>query len=273
MKKTLSDFMCTRCRVKRPVSGKKRCQRCIDQGISYKAAKVADAKVRGLCVKCFKEVGNGRFVCDPCNDRDKHNHKKTYNSRRGERLCVVCGGENNTQNLKCSSCASKINKSRKALADKRIKKGFCSRCFRVPVTCGKAMCPSCLAKKKIRRDNAKERSYADLAVRIKNNKNLNSNICGFIYKVVCETNDKIYIGQSVNFKARKSEHIRNALKCKSYTAFSSALRKHGEDKFKWELIHSCADKNELNYWERYYINKYDSLCGKNGYNILDGVVR
>ena len=272
MKENFSEIRCSRCRVKPPVDGKKRCRGCIDHGISYKAQKCAVARTNGICVKCLKEPVNGAVVCAACNKRSAQNSMKIYDSRKAEGLCVVCGSKNNTKTLKCSSCLTRINQAKRELAAKRIDAGFCSHCFKVPVSGGKLMCPGCRAKRKIIKAARRDRDYSKLATQIKNNKNLNSDIFGVIYKVVCKTNNKIYIGQSVNFKARKNEHIRNALKSRSFTPFSSALRRYGKDKFNWELIHACADKNELNYWERYYINQYDSLCGKNGYNILDGVV-
>ena len=270
--KNSSDIRCSRCKVQRPVDGLRRCQRCIDQGIAYKQQKYKEAKATGACARCFKETANGVAICAACNEANKRNSEKLHNSRKKAGRCVICGGENNTTTLKCSACAKRINQGKKQLTEKRIKEGFCSRCRKVPVTGGRIMCPTCRTKKKIRKAKARQRDYVVLGGTIKKRKTVSSNIYGFIYKVVCEANDKIYIGQSVNFKARKSEHVRNARNAYRDTAFTSALRKHGPDKFNWEIIHACADKDELNYWERHYINQYDSLCGKNGYNILDGVV-
>lgn len=92
-----------------------------------------------------------------------------------------------------------------------------------------------------------------------------------IYLIKNLSNNKVYIGQSIDIKKRIKDHFWKA-RCKkdiSYnSALHSAIRKYGEDNFQCEILEIC-DMNSLDERERYYINKYNSIS-PNGYNILAG---
>ncbi len=100
---------------------------------------------------------------------------------------------------------------------------------------------------------------------------------GFIYKINNTVNDKVYIGQT-----RQSVHRRwilhkvEARGNTSKMAIHYAMRKYGIDKFYIITLHRIITrtyeelKKELDYWEQYYIEKYQSLCNQTGYNITKG---
>lgn len=89
-----------------------------------------------------------------------------------------------------------------------------------------------------------------------------------IYKIVNQINGKMYIGQTTHtLEWRKNRHLR-AFKDGVDTHLYQAMRKHGIDNFKFEVICEVFDKRELNELETYYINKYDTI--KHGYNMVDG---
>lgn len=91
-----------------------------------------------------------------------------------------------------------------------------------------------------------------------------------IYKVTNKINEKIYIGYSKNFSKRKSVHKRNALKSNVGFVFYQAIRKHGWDNFKWEVIYeSWDDKHCLTVMEPHFITEYNSF-GEKGYNMTRG---
>lgn len=101
---------------------------------------------------------------------------------------------------------------------------------------------------------------------------------GWIYKVTCNVNGKVYIGQttrSINY--RWEQHSRNAYKNNNLefkNKFHRAIRKYGISKFKIEEIIKVTAKNELelksalDFLEIYYIEKYNSK--DNGYNSTYG---
>lgn len=94
-------------------------------------------------------------------------------------------------------------------------------------------------------------------------------ICG-IYKIENLINGKIYIGQSVDINYRFKNHKSESFNPKSNayeTAIHRAIRKHGIDKFSFEIIEEC-NQNELKEREIYWIKYYDSY-GK-GYNMTHG---
>jgi group I intron endonuclease len=102
-------------------------------------------------------------------------------------------------------------------------------------------------------------------------------ISGVIYKVTNLINNKVYIGQTINFNKRKSDHLRNSkysnLKCGN-TLFYKAIRKYDKDNFKWEIIWKgffFKKKNQeslLDKREKYFIKKYNShFLNGFGYNM------
>lgn len=93
-------------------------------------------------------------------------------------------------------------------------------------------------------------------------------ICG-VYKIKNKINGKVYIGQSVNINKRWRYHIYTSKnkKGKGYDQYlPRALRKYGEEGFKFEVVKECA-QDELDYWEEYFIDKEDSTDRDKGYNI------
>lgn len=85
---------------------------------------------------------------------------------------------------------------------------------------------------------------------------------GYIYKVECKINGKLYIGQ------HKGEWG-----CDSYfaggVAINSAIKKYGKSNFVRTFVEACDSREELNEKERYYISKMNTQC-PNGYNITGG---
>lgn len=91
-----------------------------------------------------------------------------------------------------------------------------------------------------------------------------------IYKVTNTINNKVYIGQTIYpLHIRKSQHERSYVYGYK-TAFSNAIKKYGKENFKWEVIYETNSIEDLNEKESYYIEYYDSLVTKNGYNLKGG---
>lgn len=92
-------------------------------------------------------------------------------------------------------------------------------------------------------------------------------VYGFIYKITCLTNNKIYIGKTTRtIKERWKQHCYD----KSTDHFHNAIRKYGKENFKIEIICTCCDKFELNNKEIELISNFDCRNIEVGYNILPG---
>jgi len=89
-----------------------------------------------------------------------------------------------------------------------------------------------------------------------------------IYEFVNNINQKVYVGQTVNFKKRIRDHRFNYNKRIKNTLFYNALRKYGWENFSINIIEDCSDEL-LNEKEIYWIEEKKSLY-PNGYNILEG---
>jgi group I intron endonuclease len=84
-----------------------------------------------------------------------------------------------------------------------------------------------------------------------------------IYLLSNDINKKVYVGQTwQSLKKRwlsgykNSQHIGNA------------IDKYGKEHFYYTLLTVCATQEIANYWEDYFIRKYDSI--ENGYNLKGG---
>lgn len=89
-----------------------------------------------------------------------------------------------------------------------------------------------------------------------------------IYIIRNDINDKVYIGQTKgDLGFRLERHIKYAYKGYNFH-ISRAIRKYGEDKFHINLLLDNLTKEEANFYERYYIKKYDSIL--KGYNMTEG---
>jgi hypothetical protein len=81
-----------------------------------------------------------------------------------------------------------------------------------------------------------------------------------IYKITC-AEGKVYIGQSKNLTKRIQQY--KTLNCIGQPKIYKSLMDNGVVKHKFEIIKYC-NKNYLNYYERFYQQKYNSVL--NGYN-------
>lgn len=93
---------------------------------------------------------------------------------------------------------------------------------------------------------------------------------GYIYAYINMFNGKRYIGQTNNIERRKREHFSMAFnekaKCYNYPLYR-AFRKYGYENF----VHVILEETDyLDEREIYYINKYNTISPKNGYNIHAG---
>ena len=91
-----------------------------------------------------------------------------------------------------------------------------------------------------------------------------------IYKITNQTNNKCYIGQSVDVSKRWKDHAKCGLGID--TPVGNKLYKEMQEvgiwNFSWELLEECS-KEDLNEKERFYIDLYKSK--EYGYNTLKGV--
>ena len=95
-----------------------------------------------------------------------------------------------------------------------------------------------------------------------------------VYKFTNMVNGKSYIGQSQDLETRYKTHLRSFNK-KNSTMYDSlfyrAIRKYGIENFKYEILvqSDSFSKQELNFYEIYYIDKFHTH-GELGYNMNKG---
>lgn len=89
-----------------------------------------------------------------------------------------------------------------------------------------------------------------------------------IYKITNTVNNKIYVGQTIRGLKKRIMQYRNNLGGGQH-ALKNAISKYGIDNFLFEEILVCFNKNDLNYFEKYFIDKLSSLY-PHGYNLTTG---
>lgn len=95
---------------------------------------------------------------------------------------------------------------------------------------------------------------------------------GYIYKIVNDINEKVYVGQTATTIVKRWTKHKQCRKCKKYEHihFYRALNKYGVEHFtpieleKVEANSKKELKEKLDYLEKYYIKLYKSF--ENGYN-------
>ena len=96
---------------------------------------------------------------------------------------------------------------------------------------------------------------------------------GIIYKYTNTVNGKCYIGKTTNAIKRKWSHLHDR---RHKSLFHNALDKYGINQFNYEVLIEFISKDKdrldfiLNYFEKYYIKKYESNKIEKGYNLTNG---
>lgn len=97
---------------------------------------------------------------------------------------------------------------------------------------------------------------------------------GCIYCIENKTNNKKYIGKTIYYSRRMTEHKSEAFNSNrlSYNyPIHKAMRKYGIDNFNYLILEDNIDEMEkLDEKEKYYIQKYNTTNKENGYNICEG---
>lgn len=105
-----------------------------------------------------------------------------------------------------------------------------------------------------------------------------SNIKCIIYSITNMTNGKRYIGQTINtfnhrYRERGvgAERVKNTYEKEGGNIhLYNSICKYGVESFSIEILHIGKTKNELNYFEDFYIKYYNTRNPKYGYNIKPG---
>lgn len=97
----------------------------------------------------------------------------------------------------------------------------------------------------------------------------------YIYLITNLINNKIYIGQTNDPALRWSQHKHTARKSKvdetiPQQTITRAIKKYGEDNFKFEVIATCKTQEDCNEVEIEMIQQFGSLDPSVGYNIDPG---
>ena len=96
----------------------------------------------------------------------------------------------------------------------------------------------------------------------------------YIYKITNRTNNKIYIGKTLNVSKRFLTHIRIAnggkTKYKQFSYIHQAIKKYGKENFATETVDQYDSEKEAFIAEIKLIKELNSIDRKVGYNLTNG---
>lgn len=92
---------------------------------------------------------------------------------------------------------------------------------------------------------------------------------GFGYHVINTLNGKLYAGQTCDLEGRWSSHLSDARRGAGFY-LHSAIRKYGENAFRFVVVFEANSQDELNTWEIAEIARLDLTNPAVGYNLTHG---
>src|ERR1700690_4562563 len=96
-------------------------------------------------------------------------------------------------------------------------------------------------------------------------RHLPNKIYCLIYALKNRVNNKIYIGQTWRtLRERMSTGYEKNLH------LQRAMDLYGIDQFYYEILTITNTQEQADYWEIYFIERFDTLNGDNGYNLKEG---
>lgn len=84
----------------------------------------------------------------------------------------------------------------------------------------------------------------------------------YIYLTTNIINNKKYIGQHCG--EINDKYLGSGI------ALQKAIKFYGKENFKKEILKICEKKEDLDYWEKYFIKQYNAYEDKNFYNLTEG---
>lgn len=89
-----------------------------------------------------------------------------------------------------------------------------------------------------------------------------------VYVYTCKDNGKMYVGQTSTTIEERAK--RNGLNYRECSYFWNAICAHGWENFECRILQDGLTQEEANYWEEYYIKKFNTTDRNTGYNLTYG---
>ena len=86
----------------------------------------------------------------------------------------------------------------------------------------------------------------------------------YIYKITNSINGKIYIGQTIKSPEKSKSYYGSGSK------ITGEIYVYGKENFSKEILQECSNKEELDIYEEYWIELFDSTNPNIGYNCRSG---
>ena len=128
--------ICTGCKKKKRVEGKKKCQECLDKDNLKSSSRFREKADRGECYYCQSPAVDGGRMCQHHLDL-----KRSYNKDRRKNGCDKCGRPKEKGCL-CLSCWEKRTAYLKQRNDKVVVQKLCRVCS-APALEGVRLCETC----------------------------------------------------------------------------------------------------------------------------------
>lgn len=118
----ITKGICIQCGNNPAHTSSKCCTFCIKRKTQYVRNLVNKRISSGLCSRCSKNLlYKNTKTCKICSDKKVIYSRKRKDELKKNNLCVQCGKNTVTTKIECDSCSNRINKTKKALRQKKKK--------------------------------------------------------------------------------------------------------------------------------------------------------
>jgi group I intron endonuclease len=87
--------------------------------------------------------------------------------------------------------------------------------------------------------------------------------------MIVNPSNNIYIGQTINYTKRYNSYKNSNTSNKSQGKIYNSIKKYGFDKHNVSILRLCS-REELNFWENFYIKLFDTFKSRDGLNLTSG---
>ena len=94
--------------------------------------------------------------------------------------------------------------------------------------------------------------------------NLDKKKIGYVYITTNLSNNKKYIGQRTYRNPSDGTYLGSGVR------FKYALKKYGRENFSKRILMECDTREELDYFERFFIKEHNAVLSENYYNLSPG---
>lgn len=117
--------------------------------MSYHTLRRKHFKKTGLCGRCGKRKPlKNKISCSVCLKQSRDQHRRFYNFKKKQGLCVICGAKSVDGRVECQNCLDRESERNLIIRNLRKKRGLCP-CGKCKPIKNKVYCSKCILQRRL----------------------------------------------------------------------------------------------------------------------------